>query len=448
MKRREFIKYSTAGLAALAVGQHLLPGMFRGISAQAANIPVGLRILDAEKEMVDTRPLFHYAFADFTPPFNPANPDASTFGPRVPGPVINANAGDTITVTLVNNSTVPHAFAISGIGTVSPTVPAPSAGDPNPTATFSFPAPAPGSYFYYDPLRNVRDFLPELPVPQPSLNTLLGAYGALIVRPTVGNNPYGAGATANIQALFNHFGTTDHFPGRPWSPILGNADNREKIWLFSQVDSRLHDLFHDTPTPAAPAIAAALGAYLPDYFMINGRSGAFSSHDLENEPGFQDEIDRGYALNPHDFVGRPYVIRVMNVGWFNAHSPHLHGNHFYVLAVNGTPRNNLWLLDTFSLPGLAGVEDNTIGAGARFDFAVPLIVPPDIVGATPTTLLRVHIPEELAALTAALRNHRRELSYPMHTHEEQAQTAAGGNYPQGAVLHGITFIGDIDGVEF
>ena len=443
MKRREFIKYSTAGLAAIALGQHVLPGMFRGINAQAASIPVGLRILDAEKEMVDTRPLFHYAFADFDATTNPINPLATDFGPRVPGPVIRVNAGDTIQITLDNDSTVAHSFAVSGVAIPgAPTVP------PGGQATFSFDAPPPGSYFYYDPLRNVKEFLPALPVPQPSLNTLLGAYGALIVMPSPqANNPYGAAATPNIQTLFGHFGNSAHFPGVPWSSAGPN--NREKIWLFSQADSRLHDLFHAAHpgTPESGAIAAALAAYTPDYFMINGRSGAFSSHDL-HEPGFHEEILRGYSLNPHDFVGRPYVIRVMNVGWFNAHSPHLHGNHYYVLAVNGVPRNNLWLLDTFSLPGLAGLENATTGAGARFDFVMPLIVPPDIVGATPSTLLRDHIPEEINELAKALRNDRRELGYPMHTHEEQAQTAAGGNYPQGAVLHGITFIGDRDGTLF
>jgi selenophosphate synthetase-related protein len=35
----------------------------------------------------------------------------------------------------------------------------------------------------------------------------------------------------------------------------------------------------------------------------------------------------------------------------------------------------------------------------------------------------------------------------MHDHMEQSQTAAGGNYPQGAITD-IVFVGDIDGQPF
>jgi FtsP/CotA-like multicopper oxidase with cupredoxin domain len=395
MNRRDFLKCSGKGLAAIAVGQTVLPKIFAD-TAQAAVGPIQLTIVDAMKEMVDKTPLFHYAFSN------------QAFGPRVPGPVLVATEGDLIELRITNLSHTSHAFKVSD-GYRTPPIPA------NKSLTFRFEAPAAGSYIYYDPLRD-------------PVNRVLGLYGALIVKPAAGNNPYGAGATPNVAQLFNDLGVDPWFPGRPWAP--SGEDNREKIWLFSQADPRynlqaLQERLHGELVIDPQEMRTN---FLPRYFMINGRSGAFASHEV-----FPDEVDRGYAILPIGFIGEPHVVRMLNPGIFSAHSPHIHGNHFYLIGRNGAVIENVWNLDTYSVHEME-----------RIDVLLPFIRPKDIPN--PRNLpLRELIPQEIALIKEKLHlaDHHEELGYPMHTHEEQAQTAAGGNYPQGAVTHGMTFVGEI-----
>jgi hypothetical protein len=107
--------------------------------------------------------------------------------------------------------------------------------------------------------------------------------------------------------------------------------------------------------------------------------------------------------------------------------------------VNGEVLDNVFYIDTFHIYPLDTV-----------DWLVPFIRPPDIPG-SPDIPLRELIPNELA-LTIEGPNgspgvRQSPLIYPMHCHNEPSQTAAGGNYPQGAVVH-IEFLGDLDGVDF
>jgi hypothetical protein len=406
MNRREFIKCGGTGLAAIAIGQTVLPNLF-GDTAHAAGGRVELTIVDAYKEMVDKTPLFHYAFSN------------QAFGPRVPGPVLMATEGDVIEVQITNHSFLSHAFSVPGY-VESPPI------RRNETVRFRFRAPPPGSYLYFDPLRE-------------PVNRVLGLHGALIVKPREGNTPYGVlPPDHNVQRLFNNLGRAEAgFPGLPWAPQ--GEYNRERVWIFSQADPKYNQLAEEEYTKRTLLIDPEdlRMNFLPSYFMINGRSGAFSSHDI-----FEDEILRGYGIAPADFVGRPHLIRLMNAGHFNAHSPHIHGNHWYLLSENGEPRRNVWLVDTYTVASLD-----------RVDVLLPFIRPPcipdvrELVTGDRTHLAEL-LREELETLPKIHKTSHVELSYPMHNHEEQSQTAAGGNYPQGAVAHGLVLLGDVDGVPF
>jgi FtsP/CotA-like multicopper oxidase with cupredoxin domain len=331
--------------------------------------------------MIDGLPVFMWCFED------------PLTGPRMPGPVIQVTAGDTVRVAVTNTLGENHAFAVSGVadsGVIAP----------GETAVVTFVAPAAGTYFYLDTLNG-------------PVNRILGLHGALVVLPRAGNTPYSA-PTPAVQQLFDDLGRAAHFPKHALTPA-GWQPERSRIWVHNQVDPHFNALAEQGMTIAPAEMKAH---FLPRYFTINGKSGAFSSHDPAS------------ILDGR--IGQPMLVRILNAGLFT-HSNHLHANHFYVTAVNNVVRDNVFFLDSFH-----------IFPGDRIDWLVPFIRPPDIPGdeAIP---LRDLIPEELALVLGDVP--QSPLAYPMHCHMEPSQTAAGGNYPQGTVTH-FEFLGDLDGVDF
>jgi hypothetical protein len=164
-------------------------------------------------------------------------------------------------------------------------------------------------------------------------------------------------------------------------------------------------------------------------------------------------------------VGQPILIRNVAVG-LDTHSPHTHANHSYILAVDGEPQG--LNLDANGFPvnanpsnlGVWWVDTWTMLPGDRKDVLFPMICPPDIpaetwekmklgawgpdnlggsqemmaleAGKAPQVLNPAHPPGAPSEFT--------HLGYPMHSHQEISQTAAGGNYPMGQIIH-IMFTG-------
>lgn len=397
MKRRDFIKMGITGLAAITVGSVKIPGLFR-TEAFAAAQTIDLSMEAAMVEMVDGSQVFHWLFA------------STQTGPSFPGPVLFATTGDDITINITNTLFEPHAFQILGTRILTPPIP------PGQTRSVSFKAPAAGTYLYLDPLND-------------PVNRVLGLHGALIVSPAAGNTPYNY-PTAAVQHLFNDLGTTDHFPkfkpNDPASPI-GWQPDRFRIWLQHQIDPAFNAQARaDYLAARASTITAAQmkANFLPRYFTISGKSGAFASHD--------------HAIELRGRIGQPMLVRILNAGLFT-HSNHLHANHFYVTAVNNAVRDNVFFIDSLMIKPLD-----------RIDWLVPFERPPDIAG-DKNIPLRTLIPNELAMTIEGPNGSpgvpQSPLAYPMHCHMEPSQTAAGGNYPQGSVTD-IYFEGDLDGVDF
>jgi hypothetical protein len=385
MKRREFLKFGSYGLAAVAVGTAGgLPVFFRDRPA-FASLAVGeiqLTMTEVDAQMVDGTAIYSWAFE------GPA-------GPRIPGPLILATEGETVRMEIRNEIQHggDHGFAVPGVMESGP-IPH------GETVAVEFTAPAAGTYFYLDPY--------NAPV-----NRVMGLHGVLVVMPDpVGSNTPYSRPTATVQRLFNDLGNlgwspglgSEHFPGHPWDPA------RTWIWLFSTVDPDKNNLL-DPLLPGSASFLPAAGftaGYEPRYFTINGKSGFFAA---AHSPDHEEHAHQGFAaydpqadIAPFGHVGQPALIRSLNAG-LATHSPHPHGNHFYLLAENGTVRDNLWWIDTWSLAPLD-----------RKDLLLPFIQPPEIAVWPPV--------EELFPLV-----------YPMHCHVEMSQTAGGANYPQGAVTH-------------
>lgn len=407
MQRRRFLRLGMTGLAAMVVGcgsnRHSgggndpIGGTGGGNDGDGGGGSPGesfiqLSIEEALFEMVDGTLVYHWAFQ------NRSNPQIDR--PQLPGPLISATSGQPLRIEIRNNLPTPHGFAIHGLPQTALTIP------PGEVRELRLTAPAAGCYLYLDPL--------NAPV-----NRVLGLHGALLVRPAQGATPYDQPSAAVAQ-LFADLGTTAHFPRHALSPA-GWQPERFRIWLFHQVDPNFN-----TRVEAGATLdpAALVAGFLPRYFLINGKSGAFAAHSHET------------TLEGR--IGQPMLVHQLNAGLFT-HSPHLHANHFYVTAINQQVQENVVYVDTFTLAPLD-----------RVDWVVPFIRPPDIPG-DPRIPLRELIPNELALTIEGPNGSpgvpQSPLHYPMHCHNEVSQSAAGGNYPQGAIAH-FDFLGDIDGVDF
>jgi hypothetical protein len=246
----------------------------------------------------------------------------------------------------------------------------------------------------------------------------MGLAGVLVSTPAVDNGTPYSNPTPAVKALFRDLGTTEAFPGERWKP------DRTWIWVFSAVDPTKHALVASAGPGATVAPSAFLSGYEPQYFMINGKSGFFSSHDQ--------------TIAPQGRIGQPALIRVATVGLVT-NAPHIHGHHVHVQTGEGPHHDGLPIrLDTWRMR----IHDNVIAVdtwGVRplqtVDVLLPFIAPPDAYPWPPSD------PGVFTADLAGDGSHG--MVFPMHCHTEMSQTAAGGNYPQGLITH-WTITGDLD----
>ncbi|WP_243367443.1 multicopper oxidase domain-containing protein [Fundidesulfovibrio soli] len=388
MNRREFIKINVRmALAGIALaGTQGLPTML-GVSTSHAASSVNLTIQPVLWEMVDGIQVNAWAFDDGS-------------GPRIPGVIVNALEGEQVTFNITNNNSIPHGFGLWNGTQILPGTTIASI-QPGGTGSVTFTAPAAGSYMYVDPLNW-------------PLHRVMGLNGALFVKPQNAVLPNGnripySSPPAAMQELFSDFGKVSYFPGDDWDPA------RTWLWMFHSVDPNWNQTIQTLACDGnAAGIAASVASftttYTPQYFLINGRSGHWSGHEPDTAP--------------YGNVGMPALIVSMNSG-LNAASPHIHGNHVFELAANGTVKDNLIFLDTWSM--LSGDIKSHL---------LPFIIPPDTINS----------PEDPAAWSAAGGVPKVEVAsgvlrsqfpfvYPMHCHLETSQTAAGGNYPNGSMTH-------------
>jgi len=511
MKRRDFLKYTVGGMAGLWVGSKLPPWVMNPAQAQPVAQSLNFSITSALKDMYT-----HQIF-----PAVPGFPALSTKGTVAqcffwvfkeatlpadhPGPVVFVREGDAIPITVTNNLTQPHAFAIPGIGfNTTPIAP----GDTF-VGAINVPAGSAGTYLYLDDL--------NAPV-----NRVMGLHGAFVVMPNPANGtPFSAAVLAanpKIAQLFADLGVAAWWPGLAWdnSNIGGGpAPNgagipdtpafRQYIWLLHQASPTLFADVGNTPgvfdaatftdrflnNSFDPADLPDLVSDAPQYFSISGESG----HYCHDNP----------FLTPHLRVGEPCVMRCLNAGMWGS-CMHIHANHFFMLHI----RNEQTGAETFGgmldlqTLGVPGVADNHIWLdvfGAHpmdvWEYVLPYMQPPDVPNNTGIGRADLQTPlfsgapavrgfgkavvngRERAANTPAavntwppiqevnfnipkvgtsaslprLVNGRirfvkapthvplSPLCYPMHDHSEPTQTTQGGNYNTG-LISGMNFTGD------
>lgn len=191
--------------------------------------------------------------------------------PTVGGVTLNANEGDTVNITVINQTNEIHDFEVRGSGVAKKTIPANGG-----SAVVTIVNPLAGSYIYYDPS---IDGLTKVE------NRAVGMAGTLVIRPA------GQGSVYNAAGTLWTGGTTVSF-------------TKQYTWVLSDFD-KLWNLADKNGT-AAPAL------YKATYAFINGDFGHTSLKNKSNSP----------KVLMDDYV----LIRVVNPGMI-AHPLHFHGYH-------------------------------------------------------------------------------------------------------------------------
>jgi FtsP/CotA-like multicopper oxidase with cupredoxin domain len=287
LTKRELLKLTGAGAAAAAISSSglVVLGAGRAHAAEPGESTpwlsddIELFIRDGIYETIEGTPVFMYGWG-----FRSGGLDGRDEF-LVPGPVLWANHGDTIDLTITNTRTAPHAFVIDGVIDTGPIAP----GD---TVSVSFAAPSPGTYMYEDSSNG-------------SVNRVLGLHGVLVVMPA-------------DRTLRPH----QDLPGEFWTFVT------QWVWVFNEIDPR----FNARAQAGIPIDAGEFAAeFLPRYFTLNGRMGSLAAHE-ETAP---DTVIS-------DTVGNPALVRIVNAG-LAMHGPHFHGNHVYPLLHNAeVPRVIMW----------------------------------------------------------------------------------------------------------
>ena len=378
--RRDLLKYAAGGAVALGLGGAATLGRADRSNAATATRHIALWATEGFETMIDGTRIYVWGFGDapgtlgtgrgLVPRDDPFPDHVSFF----PSDTLYAVEGEEIHIEVTNALDEDHSFVIEDRFAHRDIV---NSGRiaPGETWTAAFAAPPAGMYIVQDTL-------------QRPLNRVMGLHGMLVVMPP--------------QPVVTALGT----PLRAYStgdPVLFE---RQWVWELHGVDPAWHEL-----ASAGFSKVADFPRYVARYFTINDRSGvlAFSSDGAK-----EDTRPRGHMRAR----GEPgQLIRLANVG-VNTHGAHFHGNHVHVVANGGRVLN-------------ARGEDVTLPGDEMFiDHAMER----DVVLMEPLThkdvILPFEQPRDIAtperSLVAGV-----SFDYPMHSHAEMSQTAAGGLYPNG-----------------
>jgi len=214
---------------------------------------------------------------------------------QYPGPTLDVNEGDTVTVNLTNQLNVPVSIVFPG--NVGVTAAGDSDGlltkeaDPNGgTAHYTFTATHPGTYLYYSGTN-------------PALQVEMGLVGALIVRPQ------------------------DYHPvTKKWA--YNHSDSQydyEYLFLLTEMDPVVHEM-----AQCGKWSQIDLTTYWPVLWFINGRN----APDTLMPSNFPLLPTQPYNCLPRMHPGDRILLRFVG-GGRDLHPFHPHGNNFLQIARDG-----------------------------------------------------------------------------------------------------------------
>jgi len=191
MGRRNFLKFSSAGIASALLGSSGLISW--SPRAHAATISQTFYITEGFITQPDDVDVYFKGFS------------TDTNSLTVPGAQLIAQEGDTVKVTIVNTLGTSHSFKIDGVvdsGSIAG----------GQTKTVEFTVNNAGSYLYYDGLNA-------------PYNRLVGLHGALAVMPSGSSNELYAGSPTFVQ---------------------------QYSWVINDIDPAWHDRIRRNRTPNTP----------------------------------------------------------------------------------------------------------------------------------------------------------------------------------------------------
>jgi FtsP/CotA-like multicopper oxidase with cupredoxin domain len=284
---------------------------------------------------------------------------------QLPGPTLIVTEGDTVTVILTN--ALPAAAGNTSIlfpgfqvATSGGTTGLLTQEAPNPAScvttscgpvTYTFTASTPGTHSYYSGT-------------QGDLQVEMGMYGALIVLPkTVPSNCNSGLAAANVIAEGTS-GESDFRLAHSAYDHPSTCYDREYLFQFSEMDDNIHSqaeaqvladqLKGSQCTNPTGCLVVATEPYLPDYYLVNGRS---MPDDMDpNYVGMYP--NQPYNGNPHMHPGEQTLVRIIGQGRWQ-HPFHEHANHVRVLARDG----NLLLSPPVTVTANGVTTTTTLPAG-------------------------------------------------------------------------------------
>jgi FtsP/CotA-like multicopper oxidase with cupredoxin domain len=229
---------------------------------------------------------------------------ANGTGPaQYPGPTLIVNQGDTITITLTNELTVAGAGPAPNVSMVFPghqdttleTNPGvlgvlTNEASPGNSVTYTFTATHPGTYMYYSGT-------------DPALQVEMGLMGAIIVRPTIGN---------------------DHAYNHPDTRF-----DQEYLYLLSEMDPRIHEVV-EFDGPEGVAATDYLSNPYPTLWFINGRN----APDTVDSPNLPTLPHQPYNATTLMHPGDKLLMRFIG-GGKDLHPFHPHGNHARIIGRDG-----------------------------------------------------------------------------------------------------------------
>lgn len=270
----------------------------------------------------------------------------------LPSPVIWAEVGDRLYVTLINLG-MPvaqledaHTVHLHGahVATQLDGFPETSFGvpmwmdfnSPPPVATYYFMPEGPGTYMYHCHV-------------EASEHVQMGMYGALVIYPS--RESLGrAGIKQDKRGNWRLNGRRlSHIPKTATNRNFAYNDamtyfDKEYIMLLSDIDS----VWHDSVRRGVPFKAAN---YKPDFWLVNGRvfPDTLLPHPLTPPPGSDPDLAQiNYESYVHVNTGEKFLLRMINLG-YQPVPWHIHGWHFTVVGKDAHPSPFLKLAEVLGI---------------------------------------------------------------------------------------------------
>ncbi len=310
------------------------------------------------------------------------NPDNFTYlksltgTATIPSPVMWADVGDRLYVTLINLGMPtsgledPHtihlhgahvATQLDGFPETSFSVPMWMEETVPPTATYYFYPEHPGTYMYHCHV-------------EASEHVQMGMYGALVIYPSVDSLAM-AGITRNCCGWWEYEGMVQKQIPRCSSHRnfaynnIGTYFDKEYIMLLSDIDLKWHQTVQTTQQTG---ISFNASTFQPNFWLVNGRAfpDTLKPHPLTYGEGENENLTQlNYESYVHVATDQKFLLRMINMG-YQVVPWHIHGWHFNVIGKDAHASPFLAFADAIHVHGHEYMDMGftcTIGSGETYD---------------------------------------------------------------------------------